>query len=1403
MPSRNRVFVSYSHKDKRIFEDFRTMLAPALEAGRLDLWSDQEIPVGGRWSDAIERALASANVAVLLVSQNFLASHFIASNELPPLLDAAINKGVTIFWVFISSCLYKETEIARYQAAHDISRPLDRLSKSQRQAALSDICAKLVGIAALPQSATSSPSLSALEPENGVLRDVEAHESMLANAPQETSVRPPQDGTIADTTGRQALLGTEATHVTSAVCPYRGLLSFTEADAGLFFGREELIEELTERLRNNPKLLAVIGSSGSGKSSVVRAGLIPHLNATPGFRNAQVLYFRPGHTPLDELGKVVARAVTSDLNADPADVMQRISSLSKVSRVVMLADQFEEAFALSPNLERVRFIECLSDILETNHNVTLLLTLRADFYDQLLRSQLGQRVKYGQVTVLPLSTKELHVAITKPAESVGLELDPGLAERILEDCMDVEQPLPLLEFALTQLWERREEKFLTHKAYTGIGRVAGALSSWATDAYDSLGSDCEVVRRLFTSLVHFGKNGAPDTRRRVSFTDLSSVSTDTISLHRIVMYLASRRLLVTDRDISTEDSYVEIVHDALLSEWELLRSWIREDHPFLSWRQRLDEHAQEWLQKQRDLGTLLRGQSLLEALQRLDSRRVDLSALQVEYIQQSLEQRDQEQARFEQLSNDAARGREETLQQRQISVARDLASQAESMRTRHPELVERGVLLALESIKRFRTVEADQALRRWLNLLPRRISRVQHDDEVRCVAFSPNGRFLATGGNDCTVIVSEVQTGRELARILHKGEVTSVQFSPDSSIVASASNDCTVYLVRLKTGERICEIGHEFQVYSVEFSPDGSMVATASMDKTAGIWQVKDGQKLHSLDHDDQVGRATWSPDGKRVGTGSWDSSCRIWDVATGRLLSCFKHGDRVTALVFGPDGTIIVTGSLDRSARVWDIAHQRELGRMLHAGEVSDIALSSDGKLLASASWDCTVRIWEVESGIELTRLSHDGNVYTVVFSPNQQFVATAGLDNMARLFNPITGSEVARMTHESRVHAIEFSSDSKMLASASADHSARVWEAGTGSATPMMIHEDGVYDLRFSADGTLLATASMDSTGRVWEALSGRELLRFRHNAGVNVVEFSRDGRMLATASMDCTLRIWDIPSGSAVFDAEHEFQIYAVDFSPDRRLVASASMDRTARIWDAATGREVIRLQHSDQVNCVKFSADGRLLVTASSDCAARVWEVSTGSEVARLVHGDAVKVAFFKSDGTSVLTASADRTARLWTLKDCAEVARFLHEDAIYAISLSPDEGTLATASWDRSVRTWSLSDGNEMRRFMHERQVCAVCFDPKGEFVASASWDRTARIWELSSGREIARLEHDERILSVSFSPDGHYIATGSMDGTCRLHFWQTPDLIEYASRRVNRILTNEERRLYLGSEAGS
>ncbi|HTS10409.1 MAG TPA: trypsin-like peptidase domain-containing protein [Candidatus Eisenbacteria bacterium] len=422
------------------------------------------------------------------------------------------------------------------------------------------------------------------------------------------------------------------------ICPYRGLLAFTEADVAFFHGRQELVACLENSLRRRRQFLAVVGSSGSGKSSLVQAGLLPRLRRgdLPGFENSRIVTFRPLAEPRLNLLRAI-QATEDDLagQADPFEAIRHYMERNPNQRVVVFADQFEELFALTSQQQRDDVLRGLSTLLEILSPFTLILTVRADFYDSLLRSPLGSRLDAEQINVRPMTRQELTEAIVEPAEAVGLLVESGLNDLILRDVEGTHNPLPLLESALTELWKHRKEGELKIDYYRTLGGVGGAIAQWADDVYQTLDdAERQQARRILTRLVHYGDADSPDTRRRLLTSEVPGYTVDSVQA-RVVKALADARLIVTDSDQSGETS-IEIIHDALLTEWPKLRQWIQEWRGFLVWRQRLSERLNEWRTRGFDVGNLLRGSALNEASDWLTRRRDDLSSSEVKYVRQGL-----------------------------------------------------------------------------------------------------------------------------------------------------------------------------------------------------------------------------------------------------------------------------------------------------------------------------------------------------------------------------------------------------------------------------------------------------------------------------------------------------------------------------------------------------------------------------------------------------------------------------------------------------------------------------------------------------------------------------------------------------------------------------------------------
>ncbi|BCQ29993.1 TIR domain-containing protein (plasmid) [Caballeronia sp. NK8] len=1215
----------------------------------------------------------------------------------------------------------------------------------------------------------------------------------------------------------------------SRVCPYRGLLYFREQDAAFYYGRQAAIDQLAAMIAHYP-LVAVVGASGSGKSSVVRAGLLPRLRASrspvweiatlvPTDRPLHALstallpLLEPEMSEVTRLGEITRLADQLGNKAIALrDVINRVLEKQPgTERLMLVVDQWEELFTLTTDeIARQRFID---EILEATQRAKLsvVLTVRGDFFGRAITGQraLSDRLQGAQVNLGPMIQDELRQAMEKPAAKVGLHFQAGLVQRVLDDAGDEPGNLPLMEFVLQGLWERRQGGTLLHDAYDAIGQLQGAVAQKADEIVSALSLvEQQAVRRIFLQLAQPG-DGDEYTRRRVTLAAIGSASLP------IAKRLADERLLVTSPGKERNEATVEVSHEALIHSWGQLKDWLDEDREFLLWRKRFSEMLAAW-RSDKPEGRLLRDAFLSEAQRWLSERAESLNQEERDYICESVALRDRE--------FDA----EQARQKRELEQAKELAGQArklaEIQQKRADELaaarVEREAQLKQIAEEQAR-VKAEQARtgraqRRvqammgviavvlivtggWIIRQTREVGRQSSlllavaaeaaadgnlfDRGLRLGVLATRSNWLHPSHPAAGPSLSRAADGSALRILIrHTDNVTSASFGPDGKRVVTASGDKTARVWNADTGKPVGEpMEHGNLVLSASFSPDGKRVVTASGDKTARVWDADTGKPVgEPMTHGDLVLSATFSPDGKRVVTASWDKTARVWYADTGKPLGTpMTHYSVVTFASFSPDGKRVVTASGDKTARVWDADTGWPLGEhMTHGDTVGFAGFSPDGKRVVTASGDKTARVWDADTGKPLgAPMTHGSGVTSASFSADGKRVVTASWDKTARVWDTDTGDPVGEpMTHGDAVSSAKFSPDGKRVVTASGDKTARVWDADTGRPLGApMTHGDTVSSASFSPDGKRVVTASADKTARVWDADTDKPLgAPMTHGDWIPSARFSADGKRVVTASWDKTARVWDADTGKPLgAPMTHGDWVFSASLSPDGKRVVTESNNKMARVWDADTGKPLgAPMAHGDIVTSASFSPDGKRVVTASWDKTARVWDADTGKPLgAPMTHSGTVYSARFSPDGERVVTASGDKTGRVWDADTGKSIgAPMTHGNTVISARFSPDGKRVVTASIDKTARVWDADTGKPLGAPMtHGDTVYSASFSPDGERVVTASGDKTGRVWDADTGKPIGTpMTHGDTVYSASFSPDGKRVVTASLDKTARV-----------------------------------
>jgi len=1168
-------------------------------------------------------------------------------------------------------------------------------------------------------------------------------------------------------------------------CPYRGLQPFDAEHAEFFFGREADVQRLVERLKVGG-FLAVLGPSGSGKSSLVRAGLVPGLTrgALPGVTDAVISILRPGPHPLTTLSSHLVQlasdrpmqATLDGVSSDPR-TLELATSLaltdqSAERRVFWVIDQFEEVFTLCRDeAERAMFIGNLlhAGTVPDGHSYVIL-TLRADYYPRCAaHPEFAAVIASHQYLVSRLSGDGLRDAIVQPALRVGLEFERGLTDTILADAGNEPGSLPLLQHALLELWERRRGHMLTLEGYRETGGVRGALAKTADEIYSAFSPpEQSIARRVLLRLTQPGE-GTDDTRRRADMDELVTGPEDVEPVESVVEALAAQRLLTATLDESTERRVVDISHEALVRGWPMLRGWIEDDRAGLLVHRRLTAAALEWQRLQFEDGALYRGARLAEAIEWRSGNELAMNALERRFLDACLELQTRER-------DEADRRRERELQ----DSKRIASAQRRAVRRLAGVVI---VLLlgllgsgtaAFIAVHQAKRADAEKQTAKSRQVAASALVLQDIDPELSILLATKAVQLKPTESAQWVLRDVVARSNLRGAAQLVQGTATAATVEAWAGVAVVSSTQGTS-IFDLETGKEIISLTGGKDATAVALDPTGHWVAAGDQAGNVWVWSRTTGEEGGQFHVPTRVTDIAFGPDGVALAAAT-DQGVLLWPSwADGGVPKPFDPGP-VQSIDFDPSGHRLIAGDARGMADVWDLGEAFDRPRQARTLQgqrllLWDVTFSADGTKVVTTSGDNTAWVRDAaDRRSDLSLIGHTGGVLTGRFSADGTRVVTTSLDGTARVWSISGGEPVVLRGHRGAVLSADFSADGTMVTTVGADGWLRRWQVKTGivALTSPEGHTGPVGDVAFTPDGRDVITGSKDTSAAIWAVDTGRnvEFLNW-HGAPVVGVATSMDGRFLATASIDGSSEIWGGGGESGTWTPLHS-------------LVEEAGMP-----------------------NAIAFRPDGTIVATASTGGGVCLWNTDSGEPVRCLPIGDPVKDVLFTPDGHLMITA-AGRTVRMWDTATWQQSGALpASPAAVTSISVTEDGRDLAVGSEDGSVRFWDVVSRRPTRPLPTTRGlVMDVAFDPSGNFLAVARRRSGVEVWAVESRTLAARLPRREaQTLAVAFSTHG-LLVTADSDGKARIYspeyYLPIDAVLDIAPTRVTRDLTDREIERYLG-----
>lgn len=1254
--------------------------------------------------------------------------------------------------------------------------------------------------------------------------------------------------------------------IQEGICPYRGLryFDFNNEDAQYFYGRTALTDESIDKLGSS-NFLAILGSSGSGKSSLVRAGLLHKLKLGQSLSGSDRWKIYPPLTPGEQERTPLQNLAWVFVEAEPElSLVERASQLKKAEelismgvegfksliaatqapRMVLVVDQFEEIFTLcKDDSERQKFFDCLLGALEqSNGKLFLVLVMRADFLGKCAEREYSGLANYianpkHQVLVKAMTVPELQEAITKPAQQVGLEVERGLVQQMIEDVLGSPGSLPLLQYTLTELWEQKLVNRLTLSEYNRLGGVKGSLQKQANQVFqDFPEAEKKVAKHIFLELTQLGE-GTEDTRRRVLKNELVTTEYAEETVNLVLSKLVKARLVVTDKlllrgETGDRVTVVDLAHEALIRHWSQLKAWLEENREMLRRKRQINLLARQWVEngKSHRYGDLLGGIRLNLAEDFFVKNLGELSSDAIELIQLSQEARDR------QIQEKEERDRRE-LQLLQDRI--EIESKANrKLRQRAIIASSLGILTGIALIV---------AIYMWLmaNYREKTAKSVQlaiaseaslNVDSTRSLLLAIQANLIQDTPQAKLALWNAFKENHERFNLVgHEGSILYAEFDPkDGNRVLTVSSDGTARIWKLNNSENPLVLkGHKDIVVHGRFDPKNSnRVLTVSYDGTARVWDTNNiDNPILIVEDEGFVNYGSFDPNNSnRILTASTDGNTRIWDINNSSVLVTLKgHEGDVWMASFDPNNSnrVLTIGS-DSTARVWNLKNPSN--PLVLKGHEGDILYGSfdpkNSNRILTTSTDKTARVWNLSNPTQPLILNeHNGIVKMASFDPNNSNrVLTVSEDGTARVWDlsqpekPIVlGGGAGKVVYG------EFKPDnSNQVLTVSQDGKAQVWELKAKGQNAIVKntlngHQAGVNLGIFNPHNpNQILTVGKDAVGRIWD-VSNQAFFELPENQGTIIyANFSiQDSKKLLTVNRDGVIQAWDIAQSK--FTKKSSLQtgidslIYA-DFHPSNpSKIVTVNVNGIIQIWDINNQTNpVLELpETNDKAVAFKFDTknpDNLLILNSNGVATIRNVKRTNEEPLIVSVYPNQISYGEFNPNNSNeILTSSNDGVVRFWNLEDTFEPLLEIpttNRNILWYASFDPNNSNRIFAGGsDKIGRVWSLSKNvQDLTVLMgHEDTIVYGEFDRNNSNrILTASHDQTVRIWDLTIPNEPIIIKNfDSEVIYASFSSqDSNQVVTISKDGKAKVHITGGKKLLELAWNNLSRCLTKKELKTY-------